>query len=323
MVIFKDKLVNEYYENSVRLDIEIIRAIEQAVEALARLDERVRSLGDGLPTLLRLRSAQAIVAANDRPPEPAPDDSKHAQRQAPVPDGDDAFAALLGWWYAPTSREIIADDPHLRGVALALDAMAGKMRSGCALTSGALDEAFTGTALETLPRPDLLEATLSVAVHESWPALLVAADLSAGACGRLRSISASVARAVAPLASGVTTDVFVVAPVAEDETGALHAIAEEARAVRRCVDIYADETGRGVDECGSLGRGGPSAAALVRLFAKRPAMTVAGAVATLGLSAPTAGAAMDRLVKAELLREVTGRKRDRVFVYTPAVTLAG
>ncbi|MHB8838051.1 MAG: hypothetical protein ACYC7F_03775 [Gemmatimonadaceae bacterium] len=215
------------------------------------------------------------------------------------------------------------DDRHLRRVALALESLADRVRSGCELTAGTLDESFRAAALDTEPLPDLLDASLSVAVHEQWPALLVAADLSAGQCGRVRTLSASIARAVAPLASGLTADVFVVAPVADDAAGALHAIAREARAMRRRVDAYLEDCRRAVELCGTFGRGGPSAAALVQLLAGRPAVTVAGVADALHLTVPTAGAAVDRLMNAGLLREITGRGRDRVFVYTPTVTLAG
>ena len=59
------------------------------------------------------------------------------------------------------------------------------------------------------------------------------------------------------------------------------------------------------------------------LLAGRPAVTVAEAAAALDVSAPTAGAAVERLLGAGLLREITGRGRDRVFVYLPAVAIAG
>lgn len=319
----------------MQLNIEILRAIEDAVDALSRLDERVGTGTAGLSTLLRLRSAQAIVAANDRPLEgdslegesaerDSAESDHRAHRSRPaVPDGDAAFAALLGWIYASDAREFIVDDPHLRRVALALQAAAERVRGGSVLTTGVIDDACATAELATDPLPDLLDASLSVAAHESWPALLVAADLSAGACGRARAISSSIARAVAPLAGGHTADVFVVAPVAEELAGALHGIAGEARTMRRRVNTYRDETAQALKRSLALGRGGPSAAALVGLLAGRPALTVAGAAAALGLTVPTAGAAVERLMQIEVLREITGRARDRVFVYTPAVTLAG
>jgi hypothetical protein len=273
-----------------------------------------------LASLLKLRSAQAIVAANDRPPDADRDD---AGDHAAVPDGDAAFAALLGWWFAPGSREFITDDPHLRRVALALDHAIAAIRNGRALTSGLLDEATESAGLQCGALPDLLDATLSVAAHESWPALVLAADLSSGACGRERAVMASLARAVAAVASGLTADALVLPSRADDLAGALYAMATEARAMQRRVMEYREACETAAARCDTFGRGGPTAESLVRLLSGRPAMTVATAAESMALSTPTAGAAMERLADGGVVREITGRGRDRVFVYTPAATLAG
>ena len=301
------------------MDYGVLRAVEDVANAFARLDEQVSKPASALGRLLMLRSAQAIVAANDRPLVDAPEHAGAAKQQ---PDGDAAFAALIGWWYEPKAREFIADDPHLRDVAVALDAAAEKIRSGRILTSGLLDEAMQSAELPLDPLPDLLDATLSVAEHESWPALILAADLCAGACGRARAVSASIARAVAPLSSGLTASVMVVPGAAEDLAGALHAMAHDARSLSRRVAAYRDNCSKADANCDDFGRGGASARALVDLLARQPAVTVASVASALDLTAPTAGAAVERLVGAKLLREITGRGRDRVFVYTPAVTLA-
>ena len=294
----------------MELDVGLLRATEDAVDALSRLDEQVAATAPGLTTLLKLRSAQAIVAANDRPPGAAL-------------DGEAAFAALLAWWYAPEGREFIADDAHLRGTAVALDSAAEMMRAGHALTPGLLEEALRagGSVLPGLPVE--FEETLRTAEAASWPALLTAAALSSGACGRVRTVSASMARAVLPLSGGATADVFVVAGCADDAAGALHSVANEAHAARRRVAVYREERANAAARCREFGRGGASAAALVELLVGRPAVTVAEAASALELSVPTAGAAVERLMSAGLLREITGRGRDRVFVYLPAVAIAG
>lgn len=291
------------------LNSELLQAIEDAADAFARLDELVARSAPGLSTLLMLRSAQTIVAANDRP-------------LGDPTDSATAFAALLGWWYTPAARPFIHDDSHLRGVALALQAAADAVQRGRVLTSGLLDDVMAAVEGDLPSLPDLLDATLSVAEREAWPALLLAADLSGGACGRERAVSASIARAVAPLASRKMANVYVVTGPALDTLSALHLMADEAREMRRRVDAYVEEGARLESSCRALGRGGASAAALGTLLAGRPAMTVADAAETLAMSAPTAGAAMERLMGIGALREITGRGRDRVFVYTPAVTLA-
>lgn len=277
---------------------------------MSRLDEQVAVSAPGLATLLKLRSAQAIVAANDRPPGAAL-------------DGDAAFAALLAWWYAPEGREFIADDLHLRGVAVALDTAAEMMRAGRALTPGLLEEALRAADAALPWMPSVFAEVLCAAETEPWPALLSAAVLSSGECGRVRNIAASIARAVVPLSGGATADVFVVSGSADDAAGALHLMATQARDVRRRVAVYREACALAAAQCQAFGRGGPTAAALAELLAGRPAVTVAAAAAALDISAPTAGAAVERLMGAGLLREITGRGRDRVFVYLPAVAIAG
>lgn len=292
------------------LDVGVLRATEDAVDALSRLDEQVAVSAPGLATLLKLRSAQAIVAANDRPPGAAL-------------DGDAAFAALLAWWYAPEGREFIADDLHLRGAAVALDTAAEMTRAGRALTPGLLEEAMRAADAALPWMPGVFAETLRTAEAEQWPALLSAAVLSSGACGRVRNVAASIARAVVPLSGGATADVFVVSGSADDAAGALHLMANEARAVRRRVAVYREACALAVAQCREFGRGGPTAVALAELLAGRPAVTVAEVAVALDISAPTAGAAVERLMGAGLLREITGRGRDRVFVYLPAVAIAG
>ncbi|MBI5601554.1 MAG: hypothetical protein HY944_08325 [Gemmatimonadetes bacterium] len=292
------------------IDVGILRATEDVVDALSRLDEQVAVSATGLAALLKLRSAQAIVAANDRPPGEAL-------------DGDAAFAALLAWWYAPEGREFIADDLHLRGAAVALDAAAEMTRAGRALTPGLLEEAMRAADAALPWMPDVFAETLRTAEAEQWPALLTAAVLSSGECGRVHDVAASIARAVVPLSGGASADVFVVSGSADDAAGALHLMANEARAVRRRVAVYREACTLAEAQCRAFGRGGPTAVALAELLEGRPAVTVAQAAAALEISAPTAGAAVERLMGAGLLREITGRGRDRVFVYQPAVAIAG
>jgi hypothetical protein len=291
------------------LDYGVLRALEDAVDALARLDQQVQGNSPSLATLLLLRTAQTIVAATDRPLD--------------APDADDhAFAKLLGWWYAPEAREFIRDDPVLRGIANILHAASGMVSAGRPLTLGLLDDALRTAADDAYEVPYVLESTLRRAEDESWPALVLAAELSSGDCGRVRTVPASIARAVAPRASVVCNGVYLVPSVAEDTAGALHALAREARDVRRRVVAYHDDGARAIVQSHDLGRGGASVRALLGYLSGTPVVTVARAAAALGITVPTAGAAVDRLMEARVLSELTGRGRDRVFAYTPAVTLA-
>lgn len=297
-------------------DLTMLRGIEEAADSFARLDEAVADSAPGLSSLLMLRSAQAIVASRARLLDTA------------VP-GAGAFASLLGWWYAAESREFVADDRALRRCALALDATAGKIRGGRALTLALLREevdganAAEGAADGDASGSDAVEAALRQADSESWPSLLLAAELLSGECALVPGLSVVIAGAVAPLVGGLSADVFVIAPNAVDTAAALHGLATEARAVRRRVTGFREQCGLAAARARTFGRGSGSALAVLDLLAGTAAITVVGAAAALGLTVPTIGAAVERLVGAGLLREITGRARDRVFVYEPAIALAG
>jgi len=299
-------------EESLPPDLPMLRGLEEAAESFARLDEAVASSAPGLASLLMLRSAQAIVATQPRPLDA-------------VVRGADAFAALLGWWFAAESREFVADDRMLRRCALALDATAEKIRGGRALTLTLLREGADRTdGADDGEAPDsgVIEAALRRAASESWPSLLLAAESLTGDCARVPGLSVAIARAVAPLVGGLNADVFVIAPGAERLTTALHGLAAEARAVRRLVNGFREQCEGAAGRARGFGRGAGSALALLDLLAGTPAITVVGAAGTLGLTIPTVGAAVERLVGVGLLREITGRGRDRVFVYEPAIALA-
>jgi Fic family protein len=64
-----------------------------------------------------------------------------------------------------------------------------------------------------------------------------------------------------------------------------------------------------------LGRGAASALRVHELAGRRIVLTAGATARILGLSVPTVNAAVARLEEAGILREVTGRKRGRVFVY--------
>lgn len=66
----------------------------------------------------------------------------------------------------------------------------------------------------------------------------------------------------------------------------------------------------------TFGRAAPSVLRLHEGLQQRPVVTVQGAAKALDLSVPTVGKALDLLVTAGIVRETTGRRRNRVFVYT-------
>ncbi len=83
---------------------------------------------------------------------------------------------------------------------------------------------------------------------------------------------------------------------------------ETAREIRRLVD-----TDR--ERIHALGRGATSALRVHELAGRRIVLSASRTVAELQLSAPTVNAAFARLEQVGVLREVTGRKRGRLFAY--------
>jgi Fic family protein len=83
---------------------------------------------------------------------------------------------------------------------------------------------------------------------------------------------------------------------------------ETARLIRHVVE-------RDREVVHGLGRGAASALRVHELAGRRIVLAASGAAAQLGLSVPTVNAAFARLEKAGILREVTGRRRGRLFVY--------
>lgn len=65
----------------------------------------------------------------------------------------------------------------------------------------------------------------------------------------------------------------------------------------------------------TTGRRASSALRVHEALKARPLSSVQDAATRTGLSFPTVGASMDLLVEVEIAREVTGRRRDRVFAY--------
>jgi Fic family protein len=89
---------------------------------------------------------------------------------------------------------------------------------------------------------------------------------------------------------------------------------ETARRIRQLVDGDRIEVHR-------LGRGAASALRVHELAGQRIVLTAGGTAERLGLSVPTVNSALARLADAGILREVTGRRRGRIFVYDAYLAL--
>ncbi len=86
---------------------------------------------------------------------------------------------------------------------------------------------------------------------------------------------------------------------------------------RAVVDLFNQDRER----VRGLGRGGGSAFRVHHELQRRPLVTAGWLVAQTGLSAPTVGKALDGLVGAGIAREITGRRRNRVFAYDQYLAL--
>ncbi len=72
---------------------------------------------------------------------------------------------------------------------------------------------------------------------------------------------------------------------------------------------------------GGLGQRGLSATRVLRAMQKRPVAGVAQLAERTDLSEPTVRSSLGEMEKLGLIREITGRKRDRVFAYWPYIEI--
>ena len=103
-------------------------------------------------------------------------------------------------------------------------------------------------------------------------------------------------------------------------TSAFGALAREGRAIERGLATAATQI---VDDAGEIrrayGRAAISALELHTLLSAKLVLTLPDVARALGFTAPTAGAAMERLESLGIASEVTGQHRSRAFVYTALV----
>lgn len=93
----------------------------------------------------------------------------------------------------------------------------------------------------------------------------------------------------------------------------VEAVADEAtRTAETLSDLFSVDRAR----VASLGRAAPSALKVYDLLRQRILVSSTQAVDELGLTWPTVQAALERLEKMEIVREVSGKKRNRLYEYT-------
>ena len=91
----------------------------------------------------------------------------------------------------------------------------------------------------------------------------------------------------------------------------------------RSTAIQASDTARSIlaqfkndsDRIAGLGRQAGSAQQVHQLLQRKPINSIPVAARSLKVSAPTARAAVNALQKIKIVKEITGKQRDRIYVY--------
>jgi hypothetical protein len=282
---------------------DVVRAYEDAATAVGRLDATGRLASAGLQALLVLR----CIAA--------PSGASHTGMIALVrPDGE--------------------GDDLLRSYGHALRDGAARARGGALASVATLHELLRLPlpAWPALPIDELLRDT-----HERTPPVLKAALVARALRGVVLGqpeepeepdTACLIALAVTLVlcVGGATNDAWLTLPSPGAGKSASHAdislggtfaaLAREARAAERGLLAARDRID--IDEQrvrDSLGRAAYSALDVLALLGERIVITVPETARALGLTPPTAGAAVARLVELGIAREVTGRARSRAFAY--------
>jgi hypothetical protein len=220
-------------------------------------------------------------------------------------------------------------DDALHRYGRALREGAARARGGALSSVARLHESLrlAPPTWQAAPIDDLLRDA-----HERTPPVLKAALVAIAIADEIRSANDESAAAneshLAPLAvtltlcvGGATTDAWLTLPRERSQTGrslgdTLAALAREARAGERGL-AAARELGDADEKRvrDSLGRAAYSALDVLALMREKIVITVPETARTLGLTPPTAGAAVARLADLGIAREVTGKARSRAYAY--------
>jgi hypothetical protein len=278
-------------------DVRLLAGLETAALAVARSDAAVRFAPEGVGGLAKLRVAVAPGGAGvegmiallrgegERAEELGRFRGALAQgmtraRGGIVPTLATLSAALGEAAPADDAKEI---DALLRG---ADDPLSPLLRA--AIAAGALRR--SGASLEMATLAATWTLCVNGAIGDGW---------------------LTVAHAVA-LPSARAIDEWLLAAIAD--------YTREGRELERAATLGAEIIRR--DETRireSLGRAHFSALDVLGVLRRDGAINVPEVAVALGISTPTAGAAVERLVELGIAREITGRARSRVFVYVALV----
>lgn len=262
-----------------------LAAYELAAVAIGRLDAMASRAEPGFRALMVLRCAATATGAT------------HSEMITLVHSGREGASAI-----SPSGH-----------FARALREGAARARGGAVPSIDALHG-----LLMLPPPPEPLTAVNELLrdSHDRTPPVLKAA-LAA------QSLEGDLARLSVPLvlcAGAATSDAWITLPHGFAPGQSLNetftALTREARAAERAL-------GAAHERCASdekrvrnaLGRAAYSALDVLTLLRREIVITIPETARTLGQTAPTAGAAVERLVKLGIAREITGKARLREFAY--------
>ena len=271
--------------------------LERAAQAVARGDAAVRFAPDGVAGLAKLRVAVG-----------------------PADAGLEGMIALLRGEGERTQE---------------LELFRGALRVGMTRARGGIVPTLA-TLSASLGEPSPVEQV------KEMDGLLRGADdalspllRAAIAAGALRQLGASAEMATLAATwtlcvNGAIGDgwLTVAEPVALPSEGALDEwlpavianYARDGRELERAATLGAEIIGRDETRIRELlGRAHFSALDVLGVLRRDGAINVPDVAVALGISVPTAGAAVERLVELGIAREITGRARSRVFVYAALV----
>ena len=278
-------------------EVRLLAGLETAALAIARADAAVRFAPEGVGALAKLRVAVAPAGA-----------------------GAEGMIALLR-----REGERAEELERFRGaLAQAMTRARGGIVPTLSTLSAALGEAAPTEDAKQIdallrgaddPLSPLLRAAIASGAHRRSGASLEMATLAATwtLCvnGAIGDGWLSVAQAIA-LPSASAIDEWLVAAIAD--------YTREGRELEQAATLGAEIITR--DEARireSLGRAHFSALDVLGVLRRDGAINVPDVAIALGISTPTAGAAVERLVELGIAREITGRARSRVFVYAALV----
>ena len=99
--------------------------------------------------------------------------------------------------------------------------------------------------------------------------------------------------------------------------GVIHTADQAVKAARAILDLF-EEDRKKLEE---LGRSAGSAIIVHELLQRRPILSISDATQQLAITRPTINAVFQKMQELGVLKETTGRQRDRLYVYDAYVQL--